>query len=105
MAVQAKFGQYLQDAKDPMLISQTEKTLEWEQVSSKEQVLPMPVLSHGGFWQGFAIFVSDYPMVLLFILLKSKMLFYEALRWICSQIMQSHLILFTPRLLEFLIFG
>ncbi len=42
MAVQAKFGQYLQDAKDPMLISQTEKTVEWEQVSSKEQVLPMP---------------------------------------------------------------
>ncbi len=44
MAVQAKFGQYLQDAKDPMLISQTEKAVEWEQVSSKEQVLPMPGL-------------------------------------------------------------
>jgi hypothetical protein len=43
MAVQAKFGQYLQDTKDPMLISQTEKAVEWEQVSSKEQVLPMPV--------------------------------------------------------------
>jgi hypothetical protein len=42
MAVQAKFGQYLQAAKDPMLISQTEKTVEWEQVSSNEQVLPMP---------------------------------------------------------------
>jgi hypothetical protein len=41
MAVQAKFGQYLQDAKDPMLISQTEMAVEWEQVSSKEQVLPM----------------------------------------------------------------
>jgi hypothetical protein len=28
-----------------MLISQTEKTVEWEQVSSKEQVLPMPGLN------------------------------------------------------------
>jgi hypothetical protein len=45
MAVQAKFGQYLQDAKDPMLISQKEKTVEWEQVSSKEQVLPMPAVN------------------------------------------------------------
>jgi hypothetical protein len=44
MAVQAKFGQYLQDAKDSMSLSQTEKAVEWEQVSSKEQVLPMPVL-------------------------------------------------------------
>jgi hypothetical protein len=45
MAVQAKFGQYLQDAKDPRSISQTEKTVEWEQVSSKKQVLPMPDLN------------------------------------------------------------
>ncbi len=44
MAVQAKFGQYLQDAKEPMSLSQTEKAVEWEQVSSKEQVLPMPGL-------------------------------------------------------------
>jgi hypothetical protein len=42
--VQAKFGQYLQNAKEPRSISQTEKAVEREQVSSKEQVLPMPVL-------------------------------------------------------------
>jgi hypothetical protein len=45
MAVQAKFGQYLQDAKDPMFIPQTEKAVEREQVSPKEQVLPMPELN------------------------------------------------------------
>jgi hypothetical protein len=28
-----------------MSISQTEKAVEWEQVSSKEQVLPMPALN------------------------------------------------------------
>jgi hypothetical protein len=39
--VQAKFGQYLQNAKEPRSISQTEKAVEWEQVSSKEQVLSM----------------------------------------------------------------
>ncbi len=44
MAVQAKFGQYLQDTKKPRSICQTEKAVEWEQVSSKEQVLPMPAL-------------------------------------------------------------
>jgi hypothetical protein len=32
---------YLQNAKEPRSISQTEKAVEWEQVSSKEQVLPM----------------------------------------------------------------
>ncbi len=42
--MQAKFGQYLQNAKEPRSISQTEKAVEREQVSSKEQVLPMPVL-------------------------------------------------------------
>jgi hypothetical protein len=42
--VQAKFGQYLQNAKEPRSISQTEKAIEWEQVSFKEQVLPMPDL-------------------------------------------------------------
>jgi hypothetical protein len=57
MAVQAKFGQYLQDAKDPMLISQTEKTVEWEQVSPKEQVLPMPALKRSLFVK----FWLDYP--------------------------------------------
>jgi hypothetical protein len=31
-----------------MLISQTEKAVEWEQVSPKEQVLPMPDLIKGG---------------------------------------------------------
>jgi hypothetical protein len=46
MAVQAKFGQYLQNAKDPILISQIEEAVEWEQVLSKEQVLPMPDLKH-----------------------------------------------------------
>jgi hypothetical protein len=39
LAVQAKFGNYLQDAKNPRSISQTEKAVEWEQVSSKEQIL------------------------------------------------------------------
>ncbi len=47
--MQAKFGQYLQNAKDPRLISQTEKAVEWEQVSSKEQVLPMPDLRNYNF--------------------------------------------------------
>ncbi len=45
LVVQAKFGQYLQDAKYPRLLSQTEEAVEWEQVSSKEQVLPMPDLN------------------------------------------------------------
>jgi hypothetical protein len=47
--VQAKFGQYLQNAKEPRSISQTEKAVEWEQVSSKEQVLPMPDLKSASY--------------------------------------------------------
>jgi hypothetical protein len=46
LAVQAKFGQYLQDAKNPRSISQTEKAVEWEQVWSNEQILPTPVIHH-----------------------------------------------------------
>jgi hypothetical protein len=44
LAGQAKFGQYLQDAKNHRSISQTEKAVEREQISSNEQVLPTPVL-------------------------------------------------------------
>jgi hypothetical protein len=44
--VQAKFGQYLQDAKNPRSISQTEKAVEREQIRSNEQILPTPVLHH-----------------------------------------------------------
>jgi hypothetical protein len=32
LAVQAKFGQYLQDTKNPRSKSQTEEAVEWEQV-------------------------------------------------------------------------
>jgi hypothetical protein len=46
-AGQAKFGQYLQDAKNPRSISQTEKAVEQEQIPSNEQVLPTPVLGYG----------------------------------------------------------
>jgi hypothetical protein len=42
--VQAKFGQYLQDAKNPRSISQTEKAVEREQIRSNEQILPTPAL-------------------------------------------------------------
>jgi hypothetical protein len=44
LAVQAKFGQYLQDAKNPRSISQTEKAVEREQIRSNEQILPTPGL-------------------------------------------------------------
>ncbi len=40
--MQAKFGQYLQDAKNPRSISQTEKAVEREQIRSNEQILPTP---------------------------------------------------------------
>jgi hypothetical protein len=40
--VQAKFGQYLQDAKNPRSISQIEKAVEQEQIRSNEQILPTP---------------------------------------------------------------
>jgi hypothetical protein len=43
LAVQAKFGQYLQDAKNPRSISQTEKAVEREQIRFNEQILPTPV--------------------------------------------------------------
>jgi hypothetical protein len=39
---QAKFGQYLPDAKKNRSLSQTEQAVEWEQISSNGQVLPMP---------------------------------------------------------------
>jgi hypothetical protein len=42
--VQAKFGQYLQDAKNPRSISQIEKAVEQEQIRSNEQILPTPEL-------------------------------------------------------------
>jgi hypothetical protein len=45
LVVQAKFGQYLQDAIKPRSISQTEEAVEWEQVWCKEQVLPTPELN------------------------------------------------------------
>ncbi len=44
LAVQAKFGQYLQDAKNPRSISQIEKAVEQEQIRSNEQILPTPAL-------------------------------------------------------------
>jgi hypothetical protein len=43
--VQAKFGQYLQDAKNPRSISQTEKAVEREQIRPNEQVLPTPAIN------------------------------------------------------------
>jgi hypothetical protein len=48
---QAKFGQYLQDAKKPRSLSQTEQAVECEQISSNGQVLPMPVLEFLAFEQ------------------------------------------------------
>jgi hypothetical protein len=42
LSVQAKFGQYLQDAKNSRSLSQTEEAVEREQISSDEQVLPTP---------------------------------------------------------------
>ncbi len=44
--MQAKFGQYLQDAKNPRSICQTEKAVEREQIRPNEQVLPTPGLHH-----------------------------------------------------------
>jgi hypothetical protein len=41
---QAKFGHCLTGTKDPRALSQPEEAVEWEQISSKEQVLPMPDL-------------------------------------------------------------
>jgi hypothetical protein len=46
LAGQAKFGQYLQDAKNPRSISQTEKAVEREQIRSNEQVLPTPGIAN-----------------------------------------------------------
>jgi hypothetical protein len=46
LAGQAKFSQYLQDAKNPRSISQTEKPVEREQIPSNEQVLPTPALKN-----------------------------------------------------------
>jgi hypothetical protein len=42
LAGQAKFRQYLQDAKNPRSISPVEKPVEREQIPSNEQVLPTP---------------------------------------------------------------
>jgi hypothetical protein len=47
--VQAKFGQYLHDAKNPRSLSQTEEAVEREQISSDEQVLPTPALHHDAY--------------------------------------------------------
>jgi hypothetical protein len=47
LAGQAKFGHYLQDAKNLRSISQTEKAVEREQIRSNEQVLPTPALNEG----------------------------------------------------------
>jgi hypothetical protein len=72
MAVQAKFGQYLQDAQDPMSLSQTEKAVEWEQVSSKEQVLPMPVINHTFNKYRLTNFINQIEYSLNFLILALK---------------------------------
>jgi hypothetical protein len=53
---QAKCNQYLQDAKNPMSISQTEKAVEREQIPSNEEVLPTPDLDGKNSSHNLALF-------------------------------------------------